>query len=270
MTSDRLLLRAIHLRKNYGHIVALRDASLDVHQGEIVGLVGDNGAGKSTLVKILSGVIQPAGGEILVNGRRVTLKTPLDARNAGIETVYQDLALAPNLTVAENMFLGRERLRRPAVRALGWLDRRAMKTETRRQLERLGITIDSVDVVVGSLSGGQRQAIAVAKAVAFGGRVLLMDEPTAALGVQQQQMVGRLIRQVRDSGCGVVLISHNLQQVRQLCDRVVVLRHGETVVDLKPSEHPVEEIVAWITGAATRGENDRTDGYEEEAVRLFD
>lgn len=245
-------LEARHLSKTYGHVTALRDASLTVAAGEVVGLCGDNGAGKSTIVKILSGVIQPTTGEILVDGQPLTLKTPLDARRAGVETVYQDLALAPNLTVAENMFLGRERVRHKPARGLGWLDRRSMNSETRKQLDRLQITIRSVSALAGSLSGGQRQAIAVAKAVAFGSRVVLMDEPTAALGVQQQENVARLIKQVRDSGMGVVLISHNLPQVQALCDRVVVLLHGQTVVDLNPSQHPVEEIVAWITGAATR------------------
>jgi simple sugar transport system ATP-binding protein len=242
------LLEARSMSRSYGHVEALRDASISVHAGEVVALVGDNGAGKSTFVKILSGVVQPSGGTILVNGEPREFKSPIDARVAGVETVYQDLALASNLTVAENMFLGRERVRRP--RGSGWLDRRAMNTETRRELDRLQITIRSVTANCGELSGGQRQAIAVARAVAFGSRVVLMDEPTAALGVQQQENVGRLIRQVRDSGMGVVLISHNLPQVQEICDRVVVLLHGSTVADLSPKDSPIEEIISWITGAA--------------------
>lgn len=251
------VLEARHLSKSYGHVTALRNANLTVHKGEVVGLVGDNGAGKSTTIKILSGALSPTGGEILVDGQRVHLKTPLDSRHAGIETVYQDLALAPNLTVAENMFLGREMLRPKAGRWLAWLDRGRMHTEARAQLDRLQINIRSVSALCGSLSGGQRQAIAVARAVAFGSKVVLMDEPTAALGVQEQDRVGRLIEQVRDNGTAVVLISHNLPQVHELCDRVLVLRHGETVADLRPAEHSVEDIISWITGAAMRGQLSR-------------
>ena len=244
------LLETRQITKVYGHVQALRDASLCIGHGEIVGLVGDNGAGKSTLVKILSGVLEPTGGSLYVEGKEAVFKGPLDARASGVETVYQDLALAGNLTVTENLFLGRELLRRRPFTGLGWIDRRSMRAQAERELSRLQIRIGSVNALCGSLSGGQRQAIAVARAVAFGTKVVLMDEPTAALGVEQQERVAALIRQVRDAGTSVLLISHNLPQVHELCDRVVVLYQGRTVADLRPSQAGVEEIIAHITGAA--------------------
>jgi simple sugar transport system ATP-binding protein len=215
--------------------------------------VGDNGAGKSTLVKILSGAVPATSGEIRIDGQPVALDSPLVARRNGIETVYQDLALAPDLTIAENVFIGRELIRRGPLRMLGSLDRKAMNAEARTQLDRLRIRIDAVTDRADSLSGGQRQAIAVARAVAWGRRVLLMDEPTAALGVEEQQKVAELIAEVAGKGTAVLLISHNIPQVHDICDRVVVLFHGRAVADLRPQERSIEELVTWITGAALRG-----------------
>ncbi|HET9123976.1 MAG TPA: ATP-binding cassette domain-containing protein [Solirubrobacteraceae bacterium] len=236
--------------KRYGSVHALRGVDLSLRTGEIVGLVGDNGAGKSTLVNIMSGALHPTSGEILIDGKVVSLKTPIDARRAGIETVYQDLALAPDLSIWQNMFLGRERTVSGPLGKLGWLDRGAMSRQSAEDLKQTKIRIPSAASRVGRLSGGQRQAVAVGRAVAWGSRVVLMDEPTAALGVEQQEKVGELIRTVAESGTPVLLISHNLPQVYKICTRVVVLFHGQIVADLKPAEVEIDEIVGWITGSA--------------------
>ncbi len=236
--------------KHYGSVHALRGVDLDVHAGEVVGLVGDNGAGKSTLVNILSGALQPSSGTIMVEGVEVSFRSSLEARARGIETVYQDLALAPDLKVWANIFLGREKVRRGPLGWLGWLDRGAMSWDAEVALERTRIRIDSVQAKAGQLSGGQRQAIAVGRAVAWGSRIILMDEPTAALGVEQQQRVAELIRTISGEGLPVLLVSHNLPQVHSLCDRVVVLFQGRLIADLPPAKSSVEEIVSWITGAA--------------------
>ena len=238
------------IAKHFGSIQALRSVDLDVHKGEVVGLIGDNGAGKSTLVNILSGALQPNGGTILLDGKPVTFASSLEARRAGIETVYQDLSLAPDLSVWQNIFLGREKTVKGPLRHMGWLDRRSMTREAEADLERTHIRIDSVSSLAGRLSGGQRQAIAVGRAVAWGSRVLLMDEPTAALGVEQQEVVGELIKAVSAQGVPILLITHNLPQVHRLADRVAVLFHGHVVADLRCSEVTVDDMVSWITGAA--------------------
>ena len=238
------------ITKHFGTIQALRGVDLDIYPGEIVGLVGDNGAGKSTLVNILSGGLQPNAGTIFVEGKRVSFSSSLEARRLGIETVYQDLALAPDLSVWANIFLGRERSVTGPLRWLGWLDRKAMAREAQADLERTRIRIDSVSALAGRLSGGQRQAIAVGRAVAWGSKVVLMDEPTAALGVEQQERVGELVSSVAAQGVPVLLISHNLPQVYRLCNRVVVLFQGEVVANLRRDECTVDDIVSWITGAA--------------------
>jgi len=250
------LLAARQITKHYGSVQALRGVDLELYPGEIVGLVGDNGAGKSTLVNILSGALQPSGGTILVDGDEVSLNSSIEARNRGIETVYQDLALAPDLSVWANIFLGRETTRKGFLGWLGWLDRKAMSTDTERSLDRTRIRIGSVQSKAGQLSGGQRQAIAVGRAVAWGSKVILMDEPTAALGVEQQQRVVELIRTVSKGGLPVLLVTHNLPQVHSLCDRVLVLFQGQLIAELFPAQCSVEEIVSWITGAAlTRSTN---------------
>lgn len=238
------------ITKHFGSVQALRGVDLDVYEGEVVGLVGDNGAGKSTLVNILSGALQANDGSIFVDGKEVTFTSSLEARRAGIETVYQDLSLAPDLSVWANIFLGREQSVKGPLRWFHWLDRKAMAKAAEADLERTHIRIGSVNSLAGRLSGGQRQAIAVGRAVAWGSRVILMDEPTAALGVEQQAKVGELVRSVCDQGVPILLISHNLPQIHALCDRVVVLFQGRVVTDLRPSECNVEEIVSWITGAS--------------------
>ena len=244
------VIEARQITKRYGALTALQGVDLAIRPGEVVGLVGDNGAGKSTLVKILSGAIAPTSGELYIDGRRATVHSPLDARREGIETVYQDLALAPDLTVAENLFIGRELKRSGPLGLVGSLDRRAMNRHAREQLDRLRIRIDSVSDRADSLSGGQRQAIAVARAVAWGRRVILMDEPTAALGVEEQAKVAGLIEEVRRNGIPVLIVSHNIPQVHEICDRIVVLFHGRVVANLDKSDADVEEVVMWITGAA--------------------
>lgn len=238
------------ISKHFGSVQALRGVDLEVHAGEVVGLVGDNGAGKSTLVNILSGGLQPNSGVIRIDGKQVSFASSLDARRMGIETVYQDLALAPDLSVWANIFLGREEVVKGPLRMFGWLDRRSMMASAQTDLERTRIRIGSVGSTAGRLSGGQRQAIAVGRAVAWGSRVILMDEPTAALGVEQQERVGELVANVASQGVPVLLISHNLPQVYRLCHRVAVLFQGQVVANLRPSECTVEDIVSWITGAA--------------------
>jgi ABC-type sugar transport system ATPase subunit len=241
------------ITKHFGSIQALRGVDLEVRRGEVVGLVGDNGAGKSTLVNILSGALQPNTGSIFVDGKAVSFGSSLEARRLGIETVYQDLSLAPDLSVWANIFLGREQTVKGPLRVFGWLDRRAMARSAEVDLERTRIRIGSVSSLAGRLSGGQRQAIAVGRAVAWGSKVILMDEPTAALGVEQQGRVGELVRSVCDNGVPVLFISHNLPQVHKICDRVVVLFQGRVVANLRPAESSVDDIVAWITGAAMGG-----------------
>lgn len=250
MTSEAVLYEAVQVSKSYGSVEALIDVNLQLHAGEVVGLVGDNGAGKSTLVNIISGGLEPNAGTISVEGRRVRFSSSLDARRLGIETVYQDLALAPDLSVWANMFLGRERSVKGPLRWFGWLDRKAMAKEAQADLKRTRIRIESVNALAGRLSGGQRQAIAVSRAVAWGSKVVLMDEPTAALGVEQQERVGELVLSVAARGVPILLISHNLPQVYRLCKRVVVLFQGEVVANLNRGECTLDDIVSWITGAA--------------------
>lgn len=236
--------------KHYGHVEALRGADLDVYPGEIVGLVGDNGAGKSTLVGIVSGAITPTSGTMMFEGRPVSLESPRAARALGIETVYQDLALALDLPIWANLFLGREVRAKGLLGQLGWLDRKAMISQAEDKLAETRIRIGSTTTRAGALSGGQRQSIAVARAVSWGSKLMLMDEPTAALGVEQQQRVAELIKNVASTGLPVVLISHNLPQVREICDRVAVMYHGRIATTLDPKQHGIEEIIRWITGAA--------------------
>jgi ABC-type sugar transport system ATPase subunit len=244
------------LSKRYGSIHALRDVDFKIYPNEVVGLVGDNGAGKSTLVNMIAGALKPTSGEIFVDGQRVTFDSPTDARDAGIETVYQDLALAPDLSIWANMFLGRERVVSGPLRWAGWLDRRYMVQRSMSDLERTRIRVASANSRVGRLSGGQRQAVAVGRAVAWGSRVILMDEPTAALGVEQQHKVGELINNVSAQGIPVLLITHNIPQVYELCDRIVVLFHGRVIAELQRGETHIDEIVSWITGSAMhKGQN---------------
>jgi simple sugar transport system ATP-binding protein len=240
------LLEARGLVKRYGHVQALDGASFTVLPGEVVALIGDNGAGKSTLVKVLSGVIRPDGGEILVSGEPVQLSSPTDARKHGIETVYQDLALAPDLDAAANLHLGRELYLIPALKVL---NRAEMRRRAVTAFAALGIALPDVSAPVGTLSGGQRQSIAVARAVAYASKVIFMDEPTAALGVVQRERVLDTIRRVRDQGVAVVLISHNMPEVLAVADRVEVLRLGRRVARFTAAETSLEELVGAMTGA---------------------
>lgn len=248
MSESGPLLQARSISKHYGAVHALTDLSIDLYRGEVVALVGDNGAGKSTLAGILSGTITPTSGELRMNGEVVSFSSSREARDRGIEMVFQDLALAPDLTVAENMYLGRERIRGP--RFVGWLDRKRMNEESEAALERLSIRVRSVRAECRAFSGGQRQAVAIARAVTWSTQVLLLDEPTAALGVEQQDRVASLIREAAAKGLGVLVISHNIQQVLDVADRVVVLYHGRAVADLPAAGTTVEEVIGFITGAS--------------------
>ena len=241
--------------KHYGRVAALSEVNFAIYRGEIVGLVGDNGAGKSTLVKILSGALQPSSGEVLVDGKPVVLSSPRASRSIGIETVYQDLALALHLSLSANIYLGREVVRQGALGWLGWLDKPRMAKAAAAELAKLRIPFGSVEAACESLSGGQRQAVAVARAVAWAERLVIMDEPTAALGVAEQHQVGELVARIRERGIPVLLVSHNLPQLHAICDRIVVLRHGRVVADLKAKEVSVERVVMWITGATDQPES---------------
>lgn len=245
----RPILEARRVVKTYGHVEALRGASFAAYPGEVVALVGDNGAGKSTLTKILSGVAHPDGGEILFDGRPVQIESPLAAQRLGIESVYQDLALAPDLDGAANVYLGREPTRRGVLGALGVLDKKAMRDGTAKAFAELGVEVRDPGVPVAHLSGGQRQGVAVARAAAWAKRVVIMDEPTAALGVVQSARVLEVIRQVRSRGLTVVLISHNMPEVLEVADRIEVLRLGERVARFTREEATLELVVAAMTGA---------------------
>jgi simple sugar transport system ATP-binding protein len=240
------LLEARGLVKRYGQVQALDGAAFTAYSGEVVALIGDNGAGKSTLVKVLSGAIQPDSGQILVEGRPVALSSPLDARGYGIETVYQDLALAPDLDPAANLYLGRELYRFKTLRIL---NRGEMRHRSETAFAALGIKLQDIGAPVGTLSGGQRQSVAVARAVAFASKLIFMDEPTAALGVVQRQRVLDTIKRVRDNGVTVVLISHNMPEVLAVADRVEVLRLGRRVARYKAADTSIEELVGAMTGA---------------------
>ena len=246
------VLQARGLVKRYGQVTALDGADFDLRPKEILALIGDNGAGKSTLIKALSGALVPDEGEILLNGEAMHFRSPLDARRRGIETVYQDLALAPALDIAENLFLGRE-LRRSGILGLVFrmADRQRMLRESRRYIADLKIRIGSVTQPVETLSGGQRQGVAVARAAAFASRVVIMDEPTAALGVKESGQVLELIKEVRAHGVPVVLISHNMPQVFEVADRVHIMRLGRRVATITPESHTMAEAVALMTGAVS-------------------
>jgi fructose transport system ATP-binding protein len=248
--SSTPVLEARGLVKRYGHVVALDGADLELHDGEILAVIGDNGAGKSTLIKVLSGAIVPDEGTILLDGAPVRFHSPLDARRHGIETVYQDLAVAPALDIADNLFLGRE-VRRAGVLGslLRMLDKRRMQAEARAHMDDLKIGVRSMRQAVETLSGGQRQGVAVARSAAFGRHVVIMDEPTAALGVKESRTVVDLIRKVRDRGLPVILISHNMPLVFEVADRVHIQRLGRRVAVVRPHDFRMSDAVAIMTGA---------------------
>jgi fructose transport system ATP-binding protein len=248
------LFEARGIVKRFGHVTALSGADFELYPGEVLAVIGDNGAGKSTLIKVLSGALQPDEGELRLDGEVVQFKTPLDARRAGIETVYQDLAVAPALDVAANVFLGREIRRRGVLGSvLRMIDKRRMRRETAEALSELKIGIQSLRVAVENLSGGQRQGVAVARAAAWGRRVVIMDEPTAALGVKETAQVVDLIKRVRERGLPVILISHDMPHVFELADRIHIMRLGKRAAVVTPQSVSMPDAVAIMTGATTAG-----------------
>ncbi|MFE3264123.1 ATP-binding cassette domain-containing protein [Streptomyces sp. NPDC059215] len=244
------VLSARGLVKRYGHVTAIDGADFDLMPGEVLAVIGDNGAGKTSLIKALTGALVPDAGEIRLGGEPIRFGGPQDARARGIETVYQDLAVAPSMDIASNMFLGRE-IRRPGVlgSVFRLLDKRAMREQAAAHLAALKVGIGSLTQPVETLSGGQRQAVAVARAAAWARSVVVMDEPTAALGVKESGQVLDLIRRIRDSGVPVILISHNMPHVFEIADRVHVHRLGRRAAVIKPSDYTMAEVVAIMTGA---------------------
>jgi fructose transport system ATP-binding protein len=245
------VLEARGLVKTWGHVIGLAGVDLRLDGGQVLGIIGDNGAGKSTLIKCLTGALQPDRGEVLLEGKPVSFKTPLDSRRAGIETVYQTLAVSPALDIASNMFLGRE-LRTPGPLGVLFrkLDNRGMRRRAEEQMSKLGITtLQDMGQIVETLSGGQRQALAVARAAAFGSKVIILDEPTAALGVRESGQVLDLIRELRRQGLPVILISHNMPQVFDVADTVQIMRLGRCAAVLSVGRTTAEEAVAIMTGA---------------------
>jgi fructose transport system ATP-binding protein len=247
------ILKARNLVKTFGRVVGLDGVSLDLYPGEVLAIIGDNGAGKSTLIKCLTGAEIPDSGELMVSGKQVHFKRPQDARVHGIETVYQNLAVSPALDVASNLFLGREeRLPGPLGKIFRVLDTKGMRRKAKEELTRLGIsTLQDVTVPVENLSGGQRQAVAVARAAAFGSKVVVLDEPTAALGVRESNQVLQLVRDLRDRGLPVILISHNMPHVFDVADRIHIQRLGKCAATITPQSHTMTDAVAIMTGAAT-------------------
>jgi fructose transport system ATP-binding protein len=246
------VLQAKGLTKRYGRVVAIDGSDLELYPGEILAVIGDNGAGKSSLIKALSGALVPDSGEIFLDGDRVHFRTPMDARTAGIETVYQTLAVAPGLDIADNLFLGREERKKGVLGSVfRMLDRAHMRSEAKRHMSELGVaTLQNIGQAVESLSGGQRQAVAVARSAAFGSKVVILDEPTAALGVKEGNRVLQLIRDVRDRGLPVILISHNMPHVFEVADRIHIQRLGRRATVISPQSHSMSEAVAIMTGAA--------------------
>ncbi|MGH6858603.1 MAG: ATP-binding cassette domain-containing protein [Phyllobacterium sp.] len=250
-TSATPVLTARGLVKRYGRVTALDHADFDLYPGEVLAVIGDNGAGKSSLIKAISGAVHPDEGEITLDGKPIHFRSPMEAREAGIETVYQNLALSPALSIADNMFLGRE-LRKPGIAGslFRMLDRSAMEKLARDKLTELGLmTIQNIGQTVETLSGGQRQGVAVARAAAFGSKVIIMDEPTAALGVKESRRVLELIQDVKKRGLPIVLISHNMPHVFEVADRIHIHRLGKRLTVIDPKEYTMSDAVAFMTGA---------------------
>jgi fructose transport system ATP-binding protein len=249
-TAPAPILEARGIAKTFGRVTALSDATFRAYAGEVSAIVGDNGAGKSTFIKILSGALTPDGGELTLDGAPVRFTSPQQARDHGIETVYQDLALAPALDVASNLFLGRE-ARVPGVLGwLGFLDDHLMRERARQEIDDLQVGLSSVQQPVFTLSGGQRQAIAVARATAWGKHIVIMDEPTAALGVRESKMVLNLIKRITSTGIAVIMISHSMPEVFEVADRITILRLGRTVRQMRRDETSMTDVVAFMTGAS--------------------
>jgi len=245
------ILKGRNLVKRYGKVTALDHCDFDLYPGEILAVIGDNGAGKSSLIKAVSGAVIPDEGDIYLDGQKIAFKTPIEARAAGIETVYQTLAMSPALSIADNMFMGRE-LRKPGIlgSVFRMLDRPRMEKFAREKLNELGlVTIQNINQSVETLSGGQRQGVAVARAAAFGSKVVILDEPTAALGVKESRRVLDLIRDVRGRGIPIILISHNMPHVFEVADRIHIHRLGKRLCVIKPGDYTMSDAVAFMTGA---------------------
>lgn len=245
------ILKGRNLTKRYGKVVALDNCDFELFPGEILAVIGDNGAGKSTLIKALSGAVIPDSGTVELEGSQVRFSSPNDARHAGIETVYQTLAVSPALSIADNMFMGRE-IRKPGLRGslLRQLDKPAMEKAAREKLNDLGLmTIQNINQAVETLSGGQRQGVAVARAAAFGSKVIILDEPTAALGVKESRKVLELILDVRSRGIPIILISHNMPHVFEVADRIHIHRLGSRLCVVDPKDYTMSDAVAFMTGA---------------------
>ncbi len=247
---DRPVLELEGISKRYGAVTALAEVDLVLHAGEVIGLVGDNGAGKSTLVNLVAGAVSPSTGTIRVDGEEREFRNPVDARAVGIETVYQTLSLIPTLNIAENVYLGRETFGKGSVRRLlKLMDKRRMQDDVKQGLEQLGLTLPSPRTKVAALSGGQRQLVAIARSILWGSHIVLLDEPTAALGVHQTEVVLSFVERLRKLGVAVVLISHNMEQVLRVSDRIVVLRLGQKIAEVRTAEVTPTDVVALITGA---------------------
>ena len=245
------ILKGRGLVKRYGRVTALDQCDFDLMPGEILAVIGDNGAGKSSLIKAVSGAVVPDEGTVELEGRQIRFTSPIEAREAGIETVYQTLAMSPALSIADNMFMGRE-LRKPGWRGsiLRQLDRKRMEEIAREKLTELGLmTIQNINQAVETLSGGQRQGVAVARAAAFGSKVIILDEPTAALGVKESRKVLELIQDVKSRGIPIILISHNMPHVFEVADRIHVHRLGKRLCVIDPKDHSMSDAVAYMTGA---------------------
>jgi len=251
MNNQEPILKAVNLLKRYGHVTAMDHCNFELYPGEVLAVIGDNGAGKSTLIKALSGAITPDAGEIYLEGKQVQFESPIDARGYGIETVYQQLAMSPALSIADNMFMGRE-LRKPGFmgKFLRQLDKPAMEAFAREKLNDLGLmTIQNIQQAVETLSGGQRQGVAVARAAAFGSKVVILDEPTAALGVKESRRVLDLIKELKARGLPVILISHNMPHVFEVADRIHIHRLGTRLCVIRPDEYEMNDAVAFMVGA---------------------
>jgi len=251
MDSNNVILRATGVKKSYGSVKVLTDVNFDLRQGEVHALIGDNGAGKSTFIKILSGVVCLDGGSIELYGQLANFISPHDAQDAGIETVYQDLALALTLDASENVYLGRELLRKGLLGRMGFLDRQLMHDRTAVAMKGMGITLKSVSAPVSALSGGQRQGVAVVRAAMWERKILIMDEPTAALGQKQTAEVRNMIKRSRDElGISIILISHSLPFVFEVADRITVMRHGRSILRCAASEASTDQLIGAMTGSS--------------------
>ena len=255
-----VVLEARGITKRYGQVTALNHANLELRAGEVLAVVGDNGAGKSTLIKVLCGAVVPDEGEVLLDGKPVHFRSPLDARKLGIETVYQDLAVAPALDIATNLFLGRElRHKGPMGTWFRLLDKNRMRREAQHEMDQLKFHLPAIDSAVEKLSGGQRQGVAVARAAIFARRLVIMDEPTAALGVRESGQVLNLIRTIRDRGLPVILISHDMPHVFEVADRIQIMRLGRRAAVTTPQKNTMSEVVAIMTGAVPGDEPEPAD-----------